>query len=245
VDELLSSMAESGITHAVISGFAFKDMGLCRHCNDYIMDSLRRYPGLFTGFGVVSPRSAQARVEIERCYAQGLRGIGELFPDGQGFLLNHREHMAEVAAACEEMGLPLLVHCNEQVGHWYPGKGATGPKEAYEFARENPNLTIILAHWGGGLFFYELMPEVSRQLARVYYDTAAGPFLYGPFIYKVAQAMGITGKVLLGTDYPLLKPQRYLAQITHSGLPYREKRRILEENARMILGITQVQSGKG
>ena len=39
-------------------------------------------------------------------------------------------------------------------------------------------MTIIAAHWGGGLPFYALMPEVRDALQNVWFDTAAGHLLY-------------------------------------------------------------------
>jgi hypothetical protein len=76
-----------------------------------------------------------------------------------------------------------------------------------------------LAHWGGGLFFYHLLKKaVKETLKNVYYDTAASPFLYDSRIYRYAKDLIGLDKVLLGTDYPLLKPERYFKEMTDAGL---------------------------
>ena len=60
--------------------------------------------------------------------------------------------------------LPISIHCSEPVGHIYPGKGNVELNKIYEFIKLFPDNKIILSHWGGGLFFYELMKEVSSLL---------------------------------------------------------------------------------
>ena len=40
---------------------------------------------------------------------------------------------------------------------------------------------------------------------------------YEPKVYKVAQEVGVLDKILLGSDYPLLSPQRNLEEMTRSG----------------------------
>jgi len=80
---------------AVVFGFAFRDNGLCRYVNDYVIEKVRQYPKRLTGFCVVSPCGEGAK-EIERCYSYGLAGIGELFPQGQGFDPANEKETAEI-----------------------------------------------------------------------------------------------------------------------------------------------------
>ena len=93
---------------------------------------------------------------------------------------------------------------------------------------------MILAHWGGGLLFYEAMPELREQFRTVYYDTAATPFLYSADIYRAALALGLGGKIIFGSDFPLLPPSRYLSAL--QTLPDDARERILSGNARGLLG---------
>ena len=58
------------------------------------------------------------------------------------------------------------IHASEPVGHRYPGKGRFTPEACLRSgARPIPALTIVFAHMGGGLFLYEMMPEVRAALA--------------------------------------------------------------------------------
>jgi predicted TIM-barrel fold metal-dependent hydrolase len=96
-------------------------------------------------------------------------------------------------------------------------------------------LKLVCAHWGGGLPFYALMPEVAGALANVLFDTAATVFLYKPEIFE--QVSGIVGsdKILFGTDYPLMHQNRVFAQVQSARLPAEDKAKILGDNAQKML----------
>lgn len=233
VEDLLEVMEKNDIAKVAISGFAARDEGLCRAMNDYVLAAALRHPGRLMAMSVVNPLDPGMEKEIRRCHELGAAGVGELFPWGQMFSLEGPE-AGKLASICQERNLPLLLHINENVGHHYPGKGDVSVREAAEFAGKHPELTIIYAHWGGGLFFYELMPELKKQLQNVYYDTAASPFLYDRNIYRVAREIGILHKILFGSDYPLLSPRRYLRELQEAGLTPRESALIEGENANRL-----------
>ena len=156
-------------------------------------------------------------------------------PRRPAFSLEDSPGLDLVAGVLVERGLPLNIHANEPVGHDYPGKGANTPGPCYEFARRHPDLTIVLAHLGGGLFVYELMAEVRRVLANVYYDTSAAPYLYGKDVYSVVAATAGPEKLLFGSDYPLLSPARYLRDT--EGLEPTLRAAIFGGNAGSALGL--------
>jgi uncharacterized protein len=225
--DVMAQMDVAGVDLSVIFGFAFKDQGLCRMVNDYVLEAVREYPGRLAGLACVSPDAPHAVAELERCLDAGLRGCGELMPDGQGFGEawtdantggtgaggSGRRGLAALAACLLERGLPLLMHANEPVGHDYPGKGSLTPQGCFAMAEAYPGLTIVFAHMGGGLFVYETMPEVREALAHVYYDTSAVPYLYGPEVYAMAVVSAGHDKVIFGSDYPLLPPGRYTGEL--------------------------------
>ena len=218
---------DSFFDKAVVFGFAFNDIGLCRLVNDYVIESVMMYPHRLIGFCVV-PSCDEAAKEIDRCYGVGLKGVGELFPAGQGI-------DSAITDTCKKLDIPLLLHVNEQVGHQYIGKTEVPLKHIETFVSDNPGLKIVLAHWGGGLLFYETMPEIKDSFRNVYYDTAATPFLYDARIYDTVKALGLCEKVLFGSDFPLLAQSRYMKAIDESALSYEEKQMILGGNALRLL----------
>jgi predicted TIM-barrel fold metal-dependent hydrolase len=115
-------------------------------------------------------------------------------------------------------------------------------------ATRYPENALILAHWGGGLPFYELMPEVRKALSNVYYDTAASHYLYEDSIFRHVMTWA-PGKVLLGTDYPLVTQKRYLKRLRGAGLDESALARVLGGNAltvlRLALTLPSPDSGRG
>jgi predicted TIM-barrel fold metal-dependent hydrolase len=126
-----------------------------------------------------------------------------------------------------------MLHLNEQVGHRYPGKAFADFGSVAGFVADHPSLRIILAHMGGGICFYEFMPEIRKAFARVYYDLAAVPFLYSNELYAFAAAF-LGEKVLFGSDYPLLPFARYIPYLREVEEPARSN--ILYENGRRLFG---------
>jgi hypothetical protein len=237
-DELIASMDEAGVDISVILNIGWTTHQLCVETNDYIMESVSRYPQRLVGFCAVLPQSPKAAVaEIERCAKAGIRGVGEMRPDIQLFDLTDELVMAPFVEVLRRHKLILLTHASEPVGHNYPGKGGITPALLYQFITSFPDLTIVCAHWGGGLPFYALMPEVKKAMSNVFFDTAASPFLYTPQVYnQVIQLVG-ADKILFGSDYPLLAQSRLRKEIEALDLPEEINDLILSGNAQRLLGI--------
>ncbi len=237
-DELIASMDEAGVDISVILNIGWTTHELCVETNDYIMESISRFPQRLVGFCAIQPQSPEAAVaEIERCAKAGIRGVGEMRPDMQPFDLGDELVMEPLVEVLRKHQLILLTHASEPVGHDYPGKGVITPDILYPFIASFPDLTIVCAHWGGGLPFYALMPEVEKAMSNVFFDTAASPLLYTPQVYnQVIQLVG-ADKILFGSDYPLLAQGRLLEEIRALDLPQETKSLILSGNAQRLLGI--------
>lgn len=237
-EELIESMDDTGIDISVIVNIGWTTHELCTETNDYILESIARYPDRLVGFCAVQPKCRQASIaEIERCAHAGAKGIGELRPDMQMFNLTDDEAIPSFVESLMKHRLALLIHTSEPAGHEYPGKGTTTPKALYPFIARYPYLTTICAHWGGGLPFYALMPEVKKAMENVYFGTAASPFLYRPQIYDIVSQLVGADKILFGSDYPLMAQARPLQEIRATELAEEAKNLILSGNARRILGI--------
>jgi predicted TIM-barrel fold metal-dependent hydrolase len=234
--DVLSAMEADGVSESWITGFGFKDLGLCRLCNDYVLEAARMSGGKLRALAVVPPTARGASAEIERCASLGAIGVGEIFPDGQNFDITDIEETWMFAAACHENGMLVSLHVAEPVGRDYPGKGRAGPREAYLFARNHPELKIIMAHWGGGMFTYESIPEARNVLRNVRYDTAASPFVYGAEIFGLCSVPWIGSKILYGSDFPLLRFPRFKSMIESQKMPEETFRRITSLNALRFLG---------
>jgi len=238
-DELIASMDKDGVDISVVLNIGWTTHELCVETNDYIMESMARYPKRLIGFITVQPLSLGAALdEIERCAKEGIRGVGEMRPDMQLLDLGDEEVIRPFIEAIARHNLILLTHASEPVGHQYPGKGSITPDMLYPLITNFPDLTLICAHWGGGLPFYALMPEVKKAMSNVFFDTAASPFLYSPQIYEQVVQLAGADKILFGSDYPLLAQSRLLKEIKSLDLPEETERLILSGNAQRLLGIS-------
>ncbi len=235
-DDLIESMDEQDIDTAVVLNIEWSDMNICRRTNDYILESVTRYPGRLIGFCMIKLDSPGSAIdEIARCARSGIRGVGEIRPEPG--TLKSVQNIQPVIEKIIEENLVLLTHSTEPVGHIYPGKGDTTPETLYPFIASFSKLKLVCAHWGGGLPFYALMPEVRKAFDNVYFDSAASPYIYNAQVYNhVARIVG-PEKILFGSDYPLLSPKRLLNEIESLGLSIETREKILFRNARELLGL--------
>ena len=236
-EELVEAMADDGVDRSVVVGIGWTDRGLAREANDYVIEAVERYPGKLVGFAGVNPGwGAGAAEEADRCAAAGLRGVGELHPYSQGYDLGDETTMSPLVEAVRHHGLIVTTHSSEPVGHAYRGKGRTRPEVLWRFIESFPDVTLVCAHWGGGLPFYALMPEVAERLPNVYFDTAASPFLYKPDVFDAVTQLVGADRILLGSDFPLLRFGRVVKQLQGSALTDAAKEAIAEGNASRLLG---------
>ena len=236
--ELLAAMDDNGVDQSVVFGFPWQSAELFRRHNDFIMNTVQRHPDRLIGFGCFDPSNREAAEEAERCLDGGLAGIGELAFYRSGIENESLAQLAPIMDVCRERGRPVLIHTNEPVGSQYPGKTPNTLAQIYRLIERFPANTIVLAHWGGGLFFFSLLKkEVKDRLRNVYFDTAASPFLYDAAVYRIAIQVAGADKILFGSDFPLIPPTRYFREIEAAGLSDAERRQICGMNASRLLGL--------
>jgi predicted TIM-barrel fold metal-dependent hydrolase len=238
VKDLIASMDGSGVERSVICGFPWSHPDLCYLHNEYLIESASQYPDRLIVF-ISLPFSDcdWSSKELDRRMEEGAKGVGEIAFYRHELVSKDIDAMRPILHRMEKGKIPLLLHTNELLGHPYPGKGTTPLERFYELILSFPGLPILLAHWGGGLPFYELMPEVAKSMTNVYYDTAASPFLYSKKIYAIASEMVGVGKILFGTDFPLLLPGRYFQELEASGLSKEDREKILGLNFASLIGL--------
>ena len=237
-EDLVTSMDREGVDVSVIVNYGWSTHELCVETNDYILESIARYPKRIMGFCAISSYHDDASFEeIERCVRGGVKGVGELRPDRQLPESVSQEMLAPFSQLLLKHNLILMTHSSEPVGHLYSGKGAATPERLYKFIANFTGMPVVCAHWGGGLPFYTLMPEVRQALENVYFDTAISPFLYRPEIYRYVRDLVGADRILFGSDYPVMAPSRLLKEIDAVELPDEDREMILSGNARRLLGI--------
>ena len=252
-ERMISDMDAAGLDRVVLMGEYRRTHEGCVARNDQALAIIHRWPTRVAAFAMIQPKAGPAALdELARCLDGGMIGAGELGPYAQGYRLDDADFL-RLAEACIRRGIPLNLHTNEEVGHFYPGKAITPLRAYYRLAERYPELKLILAHWGGGLFFYELMPEVRRVLRNVWYDTAASPLIFPTCdIFDVALRCIDHRKILYASDYPLrLYPRRqpepdfrpFLTEIDALGLAPDVQADILGGNAARLFGWVEAPPG--
>jgi len=243
-EDLISALDGAGVRAAVALNFGWSDPELCRLTNDYLLETARRFPGrIYPCVMVPFNRPDAALAELERTARGGAVGLGEVMPDGQGLDLDRPETLAPILETAARLGLLVVVHASEPVGHQYPGKGTVWPQRLERLYTAFPAVRFVFAHLGGGLPFYALMPEVKAALANVWFDTAALPLLYGPEAVRLAAKAAGPERLLFGTDFPLVNYGRMFDYLGRAGLSptaeLAELQGFFGGNARRLLGLKE------
>jgi hypothetical protein len=219
---LATWMDSEGIDGTVALSFPWTIPDMARHQNDYMATLVAGDTNIYPFGCVPLEKGIDMERRVSEIVSLGLYGIGEVAFYHTGFgpeeadWLDHLSHLAGIN------NLPVSIHVSEPAGHSYPGKYDSDLNRLVSLLMNHPGTTFILAHWGGGLPFYELMPEIGRASGNWYYDTAATPFLYYDTIYRIVTDLVGPERILFGTDYPLLGLHRYLPGLETLGSRERE-----------------------
>lgn len=235
-EELIVRMDDNEVDMSVVLNIGWVSQDICVETNNYILEATSKYPDRLVAFCAVQPKAGDVAInEMVHCAEAGAKGLGEMRSDVQGYSLTDSMLMEPLISEAVKHGLIFLTHSSEPVGHQYTGKGNITPLLLYSFIQKFPELKVVCAHWGGGLPFYALMPEVGDALANVFFDTAATVFLYRAQIFKQVSGLIGSDKILFGSDCPLLEPSQVITQIRAANLNNEEMVEILGANAKKLL----------
>jgi len=197
-------------------------------------------------FGSVDPHKGKLAVrEARELIAAGVRGF-KFHPNTQAFWPNDRDHYA-LYEAIAEAGLIALFHSGTTgIGAGLPGGGGvrlkySNPMCVDDVAADFPKLRIILAH--PSFPWQDEALAIAVHKPNVYIDLSGWSPKYFPENLIRYTNTQLKTKMLFGSDFPLITPDRWLADFEK--LPIREEVRplVLKENAARLLGLRSVQRG--
>ena len=208
--------------------------------NDYISEIVTSYPGRFIGFAAIDPWQGKASVEeLERAVKDlSLRGL-KLHPVQQAFHPND-EKFYPLYEKAMELNIPVLFHSGMAAsGSGMAGGG--GMKLKYsapipgmdDVAADYPHLTVIMAHPG--------WPWIEEQIAvalhkpNVYLDLSGWLPRYIPKQLLDEANTRLQDKVLFGSDYPFITPDKWLKDWEQIPIKDEIQPKILLENAKKAL----------
>jgi predicted TIM-barrel fold metal-dependent hydrolase len=225
----LAAMDDGSVTHGIVCAWHGPTGVLIS--NDEVAATVSQSHGRLFGLAAVDLRKPASAVrELRRCVKElGFRGL-RVVPWLWELPPNHRLYYP-LYAECVELGVPFCT----QVGHTGPLRSSeTGRPIPYldDVALDFPDLTIVAGHIGYP--WTEEMVSLARKYPNVYIDTSAYTAArYPPELVRYLKADG-RKKVMFGTNYPMISPQKALAGLDALGLDDETRALFLEGNARRV-----------
>jgi predicted TIM-barrel fold metal-dependent hydrolase len=208
--------------------------------NDRVVEFAAKHADILIAFASLDPtRGAEAVHEAKRLIATGIvRGL-KLHPPLQQFFPNDRMAypLYEVFA---DAGLPVLFHTGHSgIGTGMPGGGGVrlkygNPMHIDDVAVDFPTLKIILAH--PSFPWQDEAISICLHKPTVYIDLSGwSPKYFPPILIQYANTL-LKRKMLFGSDYPLITPDRWMADFAKVDIRPEVRPLILKENAVQLLG---------
>jgi predicted TIM-barrel fold metal-dependent hydrolase len=216
------------------------EIGRRRVPNEEVLEVARANSDMMMAFGSVDPHKGKMGLrEVRKLIADGISGF-KFHPTCQGFFPN--DPMAyplyeEIAAA----KLPAIFHS----GHSGMGSGLRGggglrlkysnPMHLDDVAADFPDMTVIIAHpsWP----WQDEALSVALHKANVYIDLSGwSPKYFPPQLIHYANTQ-LKHKMLFGTDFPMITPERWLKDYDAAGFRPEVRELILKQNAIRALGL--------
>ncbi|GAA1144925.1 amidohydrolase family protein [Nesterenkonia lutea] len=192
-------------------------------------------------FGSVDPWMGGAAITEAQRQAEelGVRGF-KFHPTVQGFDPSDPQHYP-LWEALEGIGLPLIFHTGQNgMGAGTPG--GSGLKLKYsnpllldDVAADFPALPIIMAH--PSVPWQDEAISIATHKSNVYIDLSGwSPKYFPPALVRSANNI-LSSKLLFGTDYPLITPEKWLGAFAELPIKDEVRPRILKHNAVALLGL--------
>ena len=209
--------------------------------SEQIADQAAGFADTLIPFGSVDPLRPDEAVRRARRLVDGHRVRGFKFhPSLQGFTPND-PGLYPLYAAIEEMGVPAVFHTGQTgIGAGLPGgRGIklrlSDPMLIDDVAADFPGLTVILAH--PSVPWQDAAISMATHKANVYIDLSGwSPRYFPPQLVRAMNSL-LQDKVLFGTDYPLLTPERWLRDFGQLDVKAEIRPKILKGNAVRMLGL--------
>ena len=240
IEEMANMYRQWDIIGVVFSVDTKTNMGDLPDTNDYVATIISTYPNQFVGFATIDPWAGNEAVdELERAVTKlGLCGL-KLHPIHQGFPPSD-ERFYGIYEKCSELDVPIIFHTGfAAAGAGEPG--GSGLKLKYsapiphidDIAADFPGLDIIMAH--------PAWPWVDEQIAvalhksNVYIDLSGWSPKYIPSQLIKEVNSRLQDKVMFGSDFPYLKPDRWLNEFDQLQLKPEVYKKVIYDNARKVI----------
>jgi uncharacterized protein len=240
-DDVAAYYRERNMAAVIFTVDAVTQTGRRAVRNEEILEAAVDNSDVLIPFASVDPGKGAAGVEEARRLIRDydVRGF-KFHPNLQAFFPNDRAAYP-LYEAIAEAGVPVVFHTGHSgIGSGLPGGGGirlkySNPMHIDDVAVDFPELTIVLAH--PSFPWQDEALSVALHKQQVYIDLSGwSPKYFPPQLVQYANTL-LKDRVLFGSDYPLITPDRWLEDF--AAAPFRDEVRplILKENAVRLLGL--------
>jgi predicted TIM-barrel fold metal-dependent hydrolase len=208
--------------------------------NEELVAEAARYDDVMIPFASVDPHDGPSAVSrLRELAAAGAQGL-KLHPSLQAFAPNDPIHYPLYSTAAE-LGLPIIFHTGQTgIGAGLPGgRGIklsfSDPMLLDDVAADHPDLTIVMAH--PSVPWQDAAISIATHKANVYIDLSGwSPRYFPPQLVRAVNGL-LRHKVLFGSDYPVITPDRWLADFDALEIKPEVLPLVLKDNAARVLGL--------
>ena len=225
VESLIESGDKNGISKFLVQSVATTSAQV-EGINNFIADSVKRYPDRLIGFAAMHPDYPEIEKEIDRAVSLGLKGV-KIHPDFQQFNIDSDKAMKLYEII--EGRLPILIHMGDSRYDF------SKPHRLAKVLDRFPKLEVIGAHFGG----WSEWDDAEEYLAgrKLWVDTSSSLYAMSPeHAAELIHKFGVEN-VMFGTDYPMWDAAEELEQFYKIPLTDSERELVLHKNAERLLGI--------
>ena len=239
IEETASYYRERKIGAVIFPVDAERETGYRRYPNEEVAEKAAANSDVLIPFASIDPAKGKTGArEARRLIREfGIRGF-KFHPSMQGFYPNDRSAYV-LYEAIAEAGLPALFHTGQTgVGSGMPGGAGirlkySNPMFIDDVAVDFPDMPIILAH--PSFPWQEEALSVAQHKPNVYIDLSGwSPKYFPPILVHYANTL-LKSKMLFGSDFPVITPDRWLADFDKIDIRPEVKPLILKENAVKLL----------
>ncbi len=241
VDDVVTHYRERKMAAVVFGVDSEAGTGEVPVSNEEIAEVAAANPDVLIPFASIDPWKGKAGArEARRLISEhGIKGF-KFHPSMQAFFPNDR-HAYVLYEAIAEAGLPALFHTGQSgIGMGQPAGGGirlkySNPIFLDDVAVDFPEMPIILAH--PSMPWQDEAIAVALHKPQVYIDLSGwSPKYFPPQLVHHANTL-LKHKVLFGSDYPFITPDRWLEDFEQAGFRDEVKPLILKDNAARLLGL--------
>ncbi len=209
--------------------------------NEEIAEAAAEHPDILIPFGSIDPARGAAGVRAARRLVEqhGVRGF-KFHPSLQAFEPNDRKHYP-LYEELQTLGVPALFHTGQTgVGAGTRGGGGvrlkySNPLHVDDVAVDFPDMKIILAH--PSFPWQDEALSVATHKPQVYIDLSGwSPKYFPPQLVQYANSL-LKDKVLFGSDFPVISPERWMKDFAAIGIKDEVRPKIMKENAAALFGL--------